>query len=126
MREGGYRGMRVLLTIGRIGSFPGEVRWQDENLAGIRFLEDAAVVEERLRDASHTMSAAGNEKGRAGARPTGVPPSRARFVGIGRSANGYRPPSLSGARHGRCQAESDRWSRARPPLVIDAVGLHGY
>jgi PilZ domain len=45
---------RVLLTIGRVGSFPGEVRWQDENFAGIRFLEDAGVVEERLRDASHT------------------------------------------------------------------------
>jgi hypothetical protein len=40
---------RVVLAITRSGSFPGEVRWQNENFAGIRFLEDAAVVEERLR-----------------------------------------------------------------------------
>jgi hypothetical protein len=40
---------RVVLAINRGGSFPGEVRWQNENFAGIRFLEDAAVVEERLR-----------------------------------------------------------------------------
>ena len=40
---------RVMLAINRYGSFPGEVRWQNENLAGIRFLEDAAVLEERLR-----------------------------------------------------------------------------
>jgi PilZ domain len=39
---------KVVLTISRLGSFPGEVRWQNENFAGIRFLEDAAVVERRL------------------------------------------------------------------------------
>ena len=40
---------RVVLAITRSGSFAGEVRWQNENFAGIRFLEDASVVEERLR-----------------------------------------------------------------------------
>ena len=40
----------VLLTIDCVGSFPGEVRWQNEKLAGIRFLE--GVIEERLRDAA--------------------------------------------------------------------------
>jgi hypothetical protein len=39
----------VVLTIEGIGSFPGEVRWQNEDFAGIRFVEDAAVVEERLQ-----------------------------------------------------------------------------
>jgi hypothetical protein len=31
---------RVMLTIDRRGDFAGEVRWQDENSAGLRFLED--------------------------------------------------------------------------------------
>ena len=35
----------VVLKIGPVGSFPGEVRWQDENFAGIRFLHEATVVE---------------------------------------------------------------------------------
>ena len=35
---------RVALAIDRVGNFPGEVRWQDEGLVGIHFLEDAAVV----------------------------------------------------------------------------------
>jgi hypothetical protein len=39
----------VMLTIDRRGDFPGEVRWQEENFAGIRFLEDAGVVRARLR-----------------------------------------------------------------------------
>ena len=40
---------RVVLAITRSGSFAGEVRWQNENFVDIRFLEDASVVEERLR-----------------------------------------------------------------------------
>ena len=40
---------RVVVAIDRAGNFPGEVRWQDKGLAGIAFLEDAAVVEERLQ-----------------------------------------------------------------------------
>jgi PilZ domain len=40
---------RVMLTIARIGDFSGEVRWQDENFAGARFLADAGVVRARLR-----------------------------------------------------------------------------
>ena len=40
---------RVVIAIDRAGNFPGEVRWQDKGLAGIQFLEDAAVVEERLQ-----------------------------------------------------------------------------
>jgi hypothetical protein len=39
----------VILTIDRRGDFPGEVRWQEENFAGIRFLEDTGVVRARLR-----------------------------------------------------------------------------
>jgi PilZ domain len=39
----------VVLTIEGIGSFPGEVRWQNEDFAGIRFVEDAGVVEDRLQ-----------------------------------------------------------------------------
>ena len=41
----------VVLLIDRLGSFPGEVRWQDESFAGIQFLQDPAAVEERLRRA---------------------------------------------------------------------------
>ena len=40
---------RVVIAIDGAGNFPGEVRWQDKGLAGIRFLEDAAVTEERLQ-----------------------------------------------------------------------------
>jgi hypothetical protein len=40
---------QVMLTIDRLGDFPGELRWQDEDFAGIRFLEDAGVVQARLR-----------------------------------------------------------------------------
>jgi PilZ domain len=40
---------QVMLTIERLGNYPGEVRWQDENFAGICFLEDAGVVRARLR-----------------------------------------------------------------------------
>ena len=32
---------KVVLTIDRLGSFPGEIRWQNDNYAGIRFLETA-------------------------------------------------------------------------------------
>jgi hypothetical protein len=45
---------RVVVAIDRVGSFPAEVRWQDKGLAGIRFLEDAVVVEERLQRISRT------------------------------------------------------------------------
>jgi hypothetical protein len=38
----------VVLVIDRLGVFPGEIRWQRGNHAGIRFLEDAQIVEERL------------------------------------------------------------------------------
>ena len=40
---------RVVIAIDRAGNFPGEIRWQDKGLAGIRFLEDTAVVDERLQ-----------------------------------------------------------------------------
>jgi PilZ domain len=40
---------QVMLTIERLGNFPGEVRWQDEDCAGISFLEDTGVVRARLR-----------------------------------------------------------------------------
>jgi PilZ domain len=40
---------QVMLTIDRLGNFPGEVRWEDEDFAGIRFLEDPGVVQARLR-----------------------------------------------------------------------------
>jgi hypothetical protein len=40
---------KVVLTIERLGNFPGEVRWQDEDFAGIGFLEGAGVVQARLR-----------------------------------------------------------------------------
>jgi hypothetical protein len=38
----------VVLMIDRLGTFPGEIRWQRGTYAGIRFLEDAQVVEKRL------------------------------------------------------------------------------
>ena len=41
----------VVLMIERLGAFPGEIRWQRGNYAGIRFLKDAQVVEKRLRAA---------------------------------------------------------------------------
>jgi PilZ domain len=40
---------KVIVAIDRAGNFAGEIRWQDKGLAGIAFLEDAAVVKERLR-----------------------------------------------------------------------------
>ena len=40
---------RVVIAVDRVGNFPGEVRWQNKGIAGIAFLDDAAVVEERLR-----------------------------------------------------------------------------
>ena len=39
----------VVLVIEGLRSFSGEVRWQDESFAGIRFLQDDAVVGERLQ-----------------------------------------------------------------------------
>jgi hypothetical protein len=52
----------VILTIDRLGNFPGEVRWQDADFAGIRFLEDADVVRARLRGsvAAHHATWAGS------------------------------------------------------------------
>ena len=41
----------VVLVIDRVGAFPGEIRWQRGNYVGIRFMEDAQIVEERLRTA---------------------------------------------------------------------------
>ena len=47
-------GSWVVLVIEDLGSFPGEVRWQDESFAGIGFLQDAAAVEQRLQDLAWT------------------------------------------------------------------------
>jgi len=52
----------VVLTIGRLGSFRGEIRWQDDRYAGIAFTEEAKVIEDRLR--GHAGPAAN-----AGSRP---------------------------------------------------------
>jgi hypothetical protein len=41
----------VVLVIDRVGAFPGEIRWQEGDYAGIRFMEDAQTVEKRLRAA---------------------------------------------------------------------------
>ena len=41
----------VVLVIDRVGAFPGEIRWQEGEYAGIRFMEDAQTVEKRLRAA---------------------------------------------------------------------------
>src|SRR5262245_46786250 len=41
----------VVLVIDRLGAFPGEIRWQEGDYAGVSFLEDAQTVEERLRAA---------------------------------------------------------------------------
>jgi hypothetical protein len=54
---------KVVLTIERLGSFPGEIRWQNETHVGIRFLGDAQTFEERLRRA-------------AGASGEATPPAR--------------------------------------------------
>jgi hypothetical protein len=47
---------KVLLTIDRIGSFPGEVRWQRDDYAAIRFLEEASTIEKLLRAAAPAPS----------------------------------------------------------------------
>jgi hypothetical protein len=47
---------KVLLTIHRIGSFLGEIRWQREDHAAIRFLEEASTIEELLRRAAPASS----------------------------------------------------------------------
>ena len=41
----------VVLVIDRVGAFPGEIRWQEEDYAGVSFMEDAQTVEKRLRAA---------------------------------------------------------------------------
>ena len=41
----------VVLVIDRVGAFPGEIRWQEGDYAGIRFMEDAQTVEKRPRAA---------------------------------------------------------------------------
>jgi hypothetical protein len=51
----------VVLTIGRLGSFRGEIRWQDDRYAGIAFAEKANAVEDRLR--GHAPAAAGAGSG---------------------------------------------------------------
>ena len=38
----------VILVIERLGAFPGEIRWQEGDYAGVSFLEDAQTVETRL------------------------------------------------------------------------------
>jgi PilZ domain len=38
----------VVLVVDRLGAFPGEVRWQEGDYAGVSFLEDAQTVERRL------------------------------------------------------------------------------
>lgn len=47
-------GSWVVLVIEDLGSFPGEVRWQDKSFTGIRFLQDAAAVGQRLQHLSRT------------------------------------------------------------------------
>jgi hypothetical protein len=39
----------VVLEIDRLGMFAGEIRWRTANEIGIRFLESAGKMEERLR-----------------------------------------------------------------------------
>ena len=41
----------VVLVIDRLGAFPGEIRWQEGDHAGVSFMEDAQTVEKRLRAA---------------------------------------------------------------------------
>ena len=41
----------VVLVIDRVGAFPGEIRWQEGDYAGVSFMEDAQTVEKRLRAA---------------------------------------------------------------------------
>ena len=38
----------VVLVIDRVGAFPGELRWQEGDYAGISFMEDAQTVAKRL------------------------------------------------------------------------------
>jgi hypothetical protein len=39
----------VVLEIDRLGMFAGEIRWRTANQIGIRFLESAGTIQERLR-----------------------------------------------------------------------------
>ena len=47
---------RVVLAIDHLGSFQGEVLWQTQEFAGIRFLEDPDVVEEHLQGIPRTKA----------------------------------------------------------------------
>ena len=47
---------KVLLTIDRIGSFLGEIRWQRDDYAAIRVLEEAGTIEDLLRRAAPVSS----------------------------------------------------------------------
>jgi hypothetical protein len=39
----------VVLEIDRLGMFPGEISWHAANEIGVRFLESAGMINERLR-----------------------------------------------------------------------------
>ena len=65
---------KVLLTIDRVGSFLGEIRWQRENYAAIRFLEEASTIEELL----HRATLASSE---VTAHPNGCPGATSRSSG---------------------------------------------
>jgi PilZ domain len=39
----------VVLTIAGLGSFQGEIRWQDDRYVGIGFADTASAIEDRLR-----------------------------------------------------------------------------
>ena len=54
---------KVVLTIDRLGSFLGEIRWQRENYAAIRFLEEGSTIEELLHRATLASSEAADAAG---------------------------------------------------------------
>jgi PilZ domain len=63
----------VVLVIDRLGAFPGEIRWQKGNCAGIRFLEDEIQVPGTLREEGARQDAAlGQPVGRDQADATGA------------------------------------------------------
>jgi hypothetical protein len=48
----------VVLTLAGLGSFRGQIRWQDERYAGIEFAEKANAIEDRLRGRASPAAAA--------------------------------------------------------------------
>jgi PilZ domain len=97
----------VVLVIDRVGVFPGEIRRQEDDYAGVSFMDDAQTVEKRLRAAlpeSMDYRPALQLVPWSGERPGNRAPSLARIT----VSPGRGPPTRSGVA-ARPAAWRGRW-----------------